>query len=88
MVISSSAAEVQRPLATVVIGGLFTATILTMVVLPIFINILMEKNSKPNLKHRSTTYVILLMLSTSFLSQNTNTELDSLIVVLEIIIKV
>jgi cobalt-zinc-cadmium resistance protein CzcA len=28
-------AEVQRPLATVVIGGLFTATILTMVVLPI-----------------------------------------------------
>jgi cobalt-zinc-cadmium resistance protein CzcA len=40
-------AEVQRPLATVVIGGLFTATILTMVVLPPFINILTEKNSKP-----------------------------------------
>ncbi len=36
MAISSSAgAEVQRPLATVVIGGLFTATILTMIVLPI-----------------------------------------------------
>jgi cobalt-zinc-cadmium resistance protein CzcA len=36
MAISSSAgAEVQRPLATVVMGGLFTATILTMVVLPI-----------------------------------------------------
>lgn len=35
MAISSSAgAEVQRPLATVVIGGLFTATLLTMVVLP------------------------------------------------------
>ncbi len=28
-------AEVQRPLATVVIGGLFTATILTLVVLPV-----------------------------------------------------
>lgn len=28
--------EVQRPLATVVIGGLVTATLLTMFVLPIF----------------------------------------------------
>ncbi|MEP4373816.1 MAG: efflux RND transporter permease subunit, partial [Algoriphagus sp.] len=32
---SSSGAEVQKPLATVVIGGLITATILTLVVLPI-----------------------------------------------------
>lgn len=31
----SSGAEVQRPLATVVIGGLITATLLTLVVLPI-----------------------------------------------------
>ncbi|PVX52077.1 cobalt-zinc-cadmium resistance protein CzcA [Balneicella halophila] len=36
MAISSSAgAEVQRPLATVVIGGLFTSTLLTLFVLPI-----------------------------------------------------
>jgi cobalt-zinc-cadmium resistance protein CzcA len=36
MAISSSAgAEVQKPLATVVIGGLFTATILTLFVIPI-----------------------------------------------------
>jgi len=36
MAISSSAgAEVQRPLATVVIGGLFSATLLTLVVVPI-----------------------------------------------------
>jgi cobalt-zinc-cadmium resistance protein CzcA len=36
MAVSTSAgAEVQRPLATVVIGGLITATILTLVVLPI-----------------------------------------------------
>jgi len=36
MAISSSAgAEVQRPLATVVIGGLITATLLTLVVLPV-----------------------------------------------------
>jgi len=31
----SSGAEVQRPLATVVIGGLITATLLTLVVLPV-----------------------------------------------------
>ena len=36
MAISSSAgAEVQRPLATVVIGGLITATLLTLLVLPL-----------------------------------------------------
>lgn len=36
MAISTSAgAEVQRPLATVVIGGLITATILTLIVLPV-----------------------------------------------------
>ncbi|MHA4807841.1 CusA/CzcA family heavy metal efflux RND transporter [Flavitalea flava] len=32
---NSSGAEVQRPLATVVIGGLITATLLTLVVLPV-----------------------------------------------------
>ena len=31
----SAGAEVQRPLATVVIGGLFTATLLTLIVLPV-----------------------------------------------------
>ena len=37
MVISTSAgAEVQKPLATVVIGGLVTATLLTLIVLPVF----------------------------------------------------
>ena len=35
MALSTSAgAEVQRPLATVVIGGLVTATLLTLLVLP------------------------------------------------------
>lgn len=40
MALSSSAgAEVQRPLATVVIGGLITATLLTLVVLPVLYSI-------------------------------------------------
>lgn len=83
MAISASAgAEVQRPLATVVIGGLFTATILTMIVLPILYKIFDEKEfRKPKFKkHNSSTYVILFILSTSFaFAQNSNTELDSLI---------
>ena len=37
MALSTSAgAEVQKPLATVVIGGLITATLLTLLVLPVF----------------------------------------------------
>ena len=31
---TSAGAEVQRPLATVVIGGLFTSTVLTLLVIP------------------------------------------------------
>jgi cobalt-zinc-cadmium resistance protein CzcA len=79
MAISSSAgAEVQRPLATVVIGGLFTATILTMVVLPILFKIFDGREFKKSKfkKHQSATYIILLLLSTSFcFSQNSNPEL-------------
>jgi cobalt-zinc-cadmium resistance protein CzcA len=84
MAISSSAgAEVQRPLATVVIGGLFTATILTMVVLPVLFKVFDTKEFKrPRFKkHQSKTYLILLLLSTPFaFAQNSNSELDSLIV--------
>jgi len=41
-----SGAEVQRPLATVVIGGLITATLLTLVVLPVLYT-LFEKKTQP-----------------------------------------
>ena len=45
MVISGSAgAEVQKPLATVVIGGLITATLLTLIVLPALYVIFSKKN--------------------------------------------
>ncbi|MBB1194369.1 CusA/CzcA family heavy metal efflux RND transporter [Flavobacterium sp. SOK18b] len=83
MAISSSAgAEVQRPLATVVIGGLFTATILTMIVLPILYKVFENQSfKKAKLKKtQNATFVIMLMLSSSFaFSQNTNPELDSLL---------
>lgn len=83
MAISGSAgAEVQRPLATVVIGGLFTATILTMIVLPILYKVFDTKEFKiPKFKkHESGTYVILFLLSTFVgFSQQNNPESDSLV---------
>ncbi|MFC5683512.1 CusA/CzcA family heavy metal efflux RND transporter [Flavobacterium sp. MAHUQ-51] len=83
MAVSASAgAEVQRPLATVVIGGLFTATILTMIVLPVLYKVFDGKEfKKPKFKkHHNGAIVILFLLSTSFVfSQNTNPELNQLI---------
>jgi cobalt-zinc-cadmium resistance protein CzcA len=47
MAVSASAgAEVQRPLATVVIGGLFTSTMLTLVLLPVLYALLKGKREK------------------------------------------
>jgi cobalt-zinc-cadmium resistance protein CzcA len=43
---TGSGAEVQRPLATVVIGGLITSLFLTLVVLPIIYGYIEEKFSK------------------------------------------
>jgi len=51
MAISTSAgAEVQRPLATVVVGGLITATALTLVVLPILYAMFDRKGHHPKVK--------------------------------------
>jgi len=43
----SSGAEVQRPLATVVIGGLISATLLTLVVLPVLYTYFERKEVVP-----------------------------------------
>jgi cobalt-zinc-cadmium resistance protein CzcA len=66
MALSNGAgAEVQRPLATVVIGGLLIATFLTLFVLPI-LYILFEKGFKK--KHTKPIVSILLILSSMSLS--------------------
>ena len=68
MAISASAgAEVQRPLATVVIGGLLTSTLLTLFVLPILYHWVENKSFKfkPNRKLVATTAVLLLMFGFS-----------------------
>lgn len=43
----TAGAEVQRPLATVVIGGLVTATLLTLVVLPILYSLFLKQGRGP-----------------------------------------
>jgi cobalt-zinc-cadmium resistance protein CzcA len=61
---TSGGAEVQRPLATVVIGGLLTATFLTLVVLPILYSWLaqwQERKNKPSLPPTST-FILLSLL--------------------------
>ena len=82
MAISSSAgAEVQRPLATVVIGGLFTATLLTMIVLPVLFKVFDRKDfKKPKFKNRHLGISILFLLGTSVgFAQENNSELDSIV---------
>ena len=60
---SSGGAEVQRPLATVVIGGLITATFLTLVVLPILYSWLAQwQERKGNNSIGSTAIMIILPL--------------------------
>ncbi|TYA60060.1 CusA/CzcA family heavy metal efflux RND transporter [Formosa maritima] len=64
MAISTNAgAEVQRPLATVVIGGLVSATILTLVVLPVlYAWFETKKNMKVNKKGIASVIVLLISI--------------------------
>ncbi|HTE09558.1 MAG TPA: efflux RND transporter permease subunit, partial [Chitinophagaceae bacterium] len=67
---SGSGAEVQKPLATVVIGGLITATFLTLVVLPCLYLLFSGKNNIKIKPHASVTTVLLfLVLSNSVQAQ-------------------
>lgn len=72
MALSSGAgAEVQKPLATVVIGGLITATLLTLIVLPI-LYLLLERGIKPGkITDKVTSIVLFLLLTTIAQAQET-----------------
>lgn len=78
---SSGGAEVQRPLATVVIGGLLTATFLTLVILPILYYWLeswtIRKNNIP--KTALVIGVMLFSLTNSSFSQTQSLSMDSAI---------
>ncbi|MEN8124874.1 MAG: CusA/CzcA family heavy metal efflux RND transporter [Bacteroidota bacterium] len=71
MAISTNAgAEVQRPLATVVIGGLITSTLLTMLVLPVLYSIFDKKAERKKIKKRNIKLIGLLALFISFSFQS------------------
>lgn len=74
MAISTSAgAEVQKPLATVVIGGLISATFLTLFVLPMLYIIF---NSKINIKNKlgKKPLTIIVLIGCLFLNQNVKAQ--------------
>ncbi|MDO6430376.1 CusA/CzcA family heavy metal efflux RND transporter [Flavitalea sp. BT771] len=67
MALSASAgAEVQRPLATVVIGGLITATLLTLFVLPCLYILFSGKEKQSAMKINPIAVVVLLVAGLSF----------------------
>ena len=60
MALSTSAgAEVQKPLATVVIGGLISATLLTLIILPVFYVLFSQRSFR--LKRKVLTLLVLLL---------------------------
>ncbi|WP_430971577.1 CusA/CzcA family heavy metal efflux RND transporter [Sunxiuqinia rutila] len=63
MAISTSAgAEVQRPLATVVIGGMLTSTLLTLVVLPVLYKMVESGKTKLKAPKLNTTVITVLLI--------------------------
>jgi heavy metal efflux system protein len=71
MALSTSAgAEVQKPLATVVIGGLISATLLTLIILPVFYIFfkggIRKRQNGNDVSFKSLSLVLLLLASASF----------------------
>ncbi len=78
MALSGSAgAEVQRPLATVVVGGLISATLLTLVVLPVLYVIFNTRKQRPS-KLPKATLLILVLLTGGSLPVFSQTEVQQL----------
>lgn len=79
MAVSTNAgAEVQRPLATVVIGGLVTATALTLIVLPV-VYAWFEERKQKRLNKKGIVTAILILLSVSIHAQNKPVTIDEAI---------
>lgn len=83
MAISNGAgAEVQRPLATVVIGGLISSTLLTLLVLPILYSIFDSKRERKRFhlkgKKGKVIGIILILFSLGLQAQNQPLSLDDL----------
>ena len=84
MALSTNAgAEVQRPLATVVIGGLVSATLLTMVVLPVLYSIFNSSYRKRRIKGRTGSNkvlgILIFLFAASTYAQQPGLTLNELI---------
>jgi cobalt-zinc-cadmium resistance protein CzcA len=78
---TGAGAEVQKPLATVVIGGLISATLLTLVVLPLLYYYYETIQSKKRM-YKTPFIVIFFIISCSsedLLAQNSSLQLDELL---------
>ena len=81
---TSGGAEVQRPLATVVIGGLISATILTLLILPILYSWLEQwkgRKAKANKNAGATLIVLVLCMVSVTASAQQSVSLDSAIAI-------
>jgi cobalt-zinc-cadmium resistance protein CzcA len=73
---TSPGAEVQRPLATVVIGGLITATFLTLVVIPVVYSILMTRRERKLKANTSALTLFILLFGFGISAQTPRLSLD------------
>lgn len=73
---TSGGAEVQKPLATVVIGGLLSATILTLIVLPILYLLFETKIKRRNTMKTSVITGVVLLFSTFSFAQHQPVTLE------------
>lgn len=79
MAISTNAgAEVQRPLATVVIGGLITATILTLVVLPVLYAYLNTPRKTSKKAHKTIVAGLVVLLFSAHVNAQQPQSLEDL----------
>ena len=79
MAVSTSAgAEVQRPLATVVIGGLVTATLLTLIVLPVLYAWFEEKKDI-KLPKKGIISILILLFTMTINAQQKNISIDEVL---------
>ncbi len=73
---TSNGAEVQKPLATVVIGGLITATILTLIVLPVLYYLISKKRFQQGLTKTATILLLVLAFSPGLSAQSQELTLN------------
>lgn len=71
---TSAGAEVQKPLATVVIGGLFSSTLLTLFVLPVLYSLFYLKRKKKMKITRVVTTLFILLFPLICFTSNAQTQ--------------